>query len=116
IPSRVRIIPDAKKKIKEYLYRVNGKEISLPPETVLHLKYQDPLDEYYGIAPVFSAKNDVTLDFWMTSWAKSFFKKGTVPGGVLKTPQSLSDTAWSRLKATWNKFHLGPENAHSIAI
>jgi HK97 family phage portal protein len=114
-PDRMKIEPDAKKKVKQYVYSVPGnKDIEYKPEEILHLKYTDAKDEFYGVPPVAAAKNDIILDFYATAWNKKFFKDGAEPGAVLETDQTLTDMAFNRLKAVWNKRHRG--NPHEVAI
>lgn len=115
-PDRMKIKPDPVKKVAGYDYNVNAKVIPYKPEDILHLKYTDPRDEYYGVAPVFSARSDITLDFWATAWNKKFFRDGAEPGGVLETDQSLTDQAWNRLRNLWAKRHKGVDNAHNVAV
>lgn len=116
-PDRMKIVPDAKKKIDHYEYQIDGKPVGkLEPESVLHLKYTSAKDEFYGTPPIASGQSEVILDFYMTSWNKDFFKRGAEPGGVLETDQVLSDTTWNRIRTWWNKRHKGVDKTHEIAI
>ncbi len=45
-----------------------------------------------------------------------FFSNGARPGAVLEHPNKLGDTAYKRLKDTFEKRHQGLSNAHRIAI
>lgn len=116
-PDRMKIVPDAKKKIDHYEYQIDGnRPVTFKPDQILHLKYTSAKDEFYGTPPIASGQSDVTLDFYMTAWNKRFFKEGAEPGGVLETDQVLSDTVWNRMRTYWNKRHKGPNRAHEIAI
>lgn len=116
-PDRMEIVPDDKKKIKEYLYKVDGKDaIHYKPEEILHHKYTDALNEFQGVSSMAAGKEDVTLDFYMKSWNKRFFKEGGEPGGVLETAQSLTEQAYNRLLSRWSKRHKGVNKSHELAI
>jgi HK97 family phage portal protein len=116
-PDRMKIIPDAKKKVAGYEYQVDGgAPIPFKPEQILHLKYTSAKDEFYGTPPISAGQSEVTLDFYMTGWNKRFFKEGAEPGGVLETEQVLSETTWNRMRTFWNKRHRGPNRTHEIAI
>ncbi len=115
-PDRVRIIPDAKKRIKRYEYWVPGAAdyIKYEPQEILHLKYADSMSEYYGIPAAAAASNDVIQDLYMTAWNKKFFIEGATPGGVLKTPNTLTEIAYNRLMKVFARKHRG--NPAEIAI
>jgi HK97 family phage portal protein len=49
-------------------------------------------------------------------FAASYFGQGAQPGGVLKSPNTLSDQAYERMKADWAEKRQGPENAHKPMI
>lgn len=116
-PDRMKIVPDAKKKVLRYEYQVDGTvPIKLEPKAILHLKYTSAKDEFYGTPPISSGQSDITLDFYTTAWNKKFFKDGAEPGGVLETDQVLAETTWNRIRTWWNKRHRGVDKAHEIAI
>jgi HK97 family phage portal protein len=116
-PDRMKIVPDAKKKVDHYEYQIDGKTVNkYKPEEILHLKYNGAQDEFYGTPPISSGKNDVTLDFYMTKWNKKFFSEGAEPASVLETDQVLPDTVWNRILTLWNKRHKGSDKSHGVAI
>ena len=116
-PDRMRILPDPAKKIAGYEFNPgNGDLITFKPEEILHLKYTDARNEFYGVPPVSAAKNEITLDFNATNWNKNFFVGGAEPGGVLQTDKSLTQQAYARLREQWYKRHRGIDNAHEVAI
>jgi len=117
-PDRMKIIPDSKKKVKEYHYMINtaNEVIKYKPEEIIHLKYTDALSEYYGVPALAAIKNEITLDFNATTWNKSFFDNGAEPGGVLQTDKSLTEQAYQRLRQNWYKRHRGKAKAHEVAI
>lgn len=116
-PDRMRILPDPRNKIAGYEFNPgNGDHITFKPEEILHLKYTDARNEFYGVPPVSAVKNEITLDFNATNWNKNFFVGGAEPGGVLQTDKSLTQQAYARLREQWYKRHRGIDNAHEIAI
>lgn len=116
-PDRMKIVPDAKKKVDHYEYQIDGKTVNTyRPEEILHLKYNGAIDEFYGTPPISSGKNEVALDFYMTAWNKKFFKEGAEPASVLETDQVLPDTVWNRILTMWNKRHKGVDKSHGVAV
>lgn len=117
MPHKMKILPHPTQYISGYIYVPKpGQEILYAANEIVHLKYQDPADDYWGAAPAMAASNSVTLDFWATAWNKKFFKNGAEPGGALETDQPLSQVAYDRLRATWFQRHQGLKNAHIPAI
>lgn len=48
--------------------------------------------------------------------ASTFFANDSTPGGMLKHPGKLSETAEKRLRETWQARHGGPYNRRTVAI
>ena len=116
-PDRMKVIPDRKKKVAGYIYNVgHGNIITYAPQEILHLKYTDAKNEFYGVPPVSAVKNEITLDFNATVWNKKFFQNGAEPGGVLQTDKSLTEQAYLRLRQNWYKRHKGLDKSHEVAI
>jgi len=117
LPTKyVAIIPDAKKKVKEYLYYINGQSIKYKPEEIIHIKYSDVDDSYYGAPPLSSASDVLTFEDYRIQFANQFFKNGAVPVGLLETDAVLGDTLLRKLRGEWSAIHGGITNAHKVAI
>ncbi len=117
LPTKyVAIIPDAKKKIKEYRYYINGNFIAYKPEEIIHIKYTDVDDAYYGAPPLASATDILTFENYRIQFANAFFKNGAIPVGILETEQVLGDTLLRKLRGEWTNIHGGIGNAHKVAV
>lgn len=49
-------------------------------------------------------------------YAARFFGSGTHLGGVISVPQELDDTQARDLRAVWDRFHQGLQNAHQTGV
>ena len=49
-------------------------------------------------------------------FAARFFSNDSTPGGVLESPKELSDSAYKRLKASWESKHRSVEDKHRVAV
>ena len=67
-PDRVRLVPDTKGWTAQYEYSVNGQSIRLPAENVLHIKLFNPLDDYYGMAPLEAAARAIDTHNSAAGW------------------------------------------------
>lgn len=117
LPTKyVAVIPDAKKKVKEYLYYINGQSVKYKPEEIIHIKYSDVDDSYYGVPPLASANDILTFENYRIQFANQFFKNGAVPVGLLETEAVLGDSLLRKLRGEWSAIHGGIANAHKVAI
>lgn len=117
LPTKyVAIIPDSKKKIKEYVYYINGQTVRYKPEEIIHIKYSDIDDHYYGSPPLAAANDILTFENYRIQFANQFFKNGAVPVGLLETDAVLGDTLLRKLRGEWQNIHGGITNAHKVAI
>lgn len=110
------VVPDKKAFISGYVYMVNGRQIPLDPEEVIHFKYFNPFNPYYGLGTLQALANLLELEDLRNQYDKSFFDNGAVIKGVLKTPQTLSQPVFERIKKEWRRTFGGAKNAHKIAI
>lgn len=116
MPQYVAIIPDPKKKVKEYRYYINGNVVKYKPEEIIHIKYVDVEDPYYGMPPLSAASDVLKFETNRLSYASQFFNNGAIPAGVLETEQNLGDSLLKKLRAEWTNLHQGVKNSHKVAI
>lgn len=115
-PTYVAIIPDAKIKVKEYRYNINGDIVKYKPEEMIHVKMVDLEDGYYGRPPLSVAGDVLTFEANRLAYANQFFVNGAIPSGVLETENSLGETLLRKLRGDWTRIHQGNTNSHKIAI
>lgn len=115
-PKYMAIIPDPKIKVKEYRYIINGVTVKYKPEEVIHIKYNDTEDPYYGLPPLAIAEDTLSFETNRLRFANKFFENGAIPAGVLETEQTLGDTLLKKLRREWSEIHRGVTNAHKVAI
>jgi len=112
----VAIIPDAKIKVKEYRYYINGNQTPYKPEEIIHIRYSDPEDPYFGASPLKAATKVLSLENNRLTYANAFFSNGAVPLGVLQTENTVSETILNKLRSEWTRLHQGTNNAYKTAI
>jgi HK97 family phage portal protein len=115
-PKYVSIIPDPKKKIKEYHYYINGNLVKYKPEEIIHIKYSNIDDPYYGFPPLTAAADVLTFETARLAYANKFFINGAIPTGVLQTDSNLGDSLLKKLRREWYNIHQGVNNSHNVAI
>lgn len=110
------IIPDPKVKVREYHYYINGNIVIYKPEEIIHLKYSDIDDPYYGMPPLGTATSVLTFEKSRLKFANQFFENGAIPVGVLETDQNLGEILLKKLRGEWTAIHQGISNSHKVAI
>lgn len=115
-PQNVGIIPDPKTKIKLYRFYINGLKIDYKPEEIIHIKYNDPSDPYFGQPPLAPAKDVLTFEKNRLAFGNQFFLNGAIPVGVVETEQVLGEPVLKSIRGDWVKIHQGVSNSHKLAI
>lgn len=84
--SAIQVHP-GKTGIKKYSYRPNGQTepITIEPERMIFLRYDDPYDPVRGCSPLAAAWREIQTDNVMVDYRKAFFDNAAIPGGVLTT-------------------------------
>lgn len=114
--QHVAIVPDPKKKVAKYVYNVNSSTVDYKPEEIIHIKYADLEDPYYGMPPLITAYDILKFEENRLRFANQFFVNGAIPAGVLETEQTLGDTLLRKLRGEWERIHQGVGSSHKVAI
>jgi HK97 family phage portal protein len=112
-PLNVRIERVGERKL--YVVRVNGQDVPLPPENILHIPGFS-LDGHCGLVPIHLARNAVGLARATEEYGSKFFSNGASPGGVLSHPHKLGAEAAANLRESWKAMHGGLTNAQRVAV
>ncbi len=93
----------------------DGKKQFFRADEIMHVRGIST-DGVTGLSPIQTAKREFLASDARSEYAAAFYENGARPGGVLKHPGRLSDTAYGRIRAAWENRHQGPGNANRIAI
>ncbi len=93
----------------------DGKKQFFRQDDVMHVRGMSS-DGVTGLSPIETARREFLASDARSEYAAAFYENGARPGGVLKHPGRLSDTAYGRIRAAWENRHQGPGNANRIAI
>ncbi|MDD2774131.1 MAG: phage portal protein [Elusimicrobiales bacterium] len=114
----VEVLPGktADQPVAGYRYRVGAQSTVYDPQDIIHFKYFNPFDWFYGLAPLAAARFAAdTLDAAET-FNRAFFENSATVSGILSTDQRLDDAARRRIMSAWNERHRAPHKAHKVAL
>lgn len=80
-----------------------------------HLKLRSE-DGLKGMSPIEECRESLGLTKAAEEFGARFFGNGTVVGGFLSHPGTLSDKAYQHLKTSWEERHQGVQRSHKPAI
>ena len=118
VPSQyMKIVPEKKNFIKGYIFQQPGSEaIKFEVEEIIHFKYPNPNDMYYGVGPLMAAAYEVDVNQSMNEYQTAIFRNQGIPDAVLQSDLPLGETIRNRMRLEWNQMHKGPDKAGKIAI
>lgn len=98
LPAKnVEIEVDKTKYIKQYNY---GYNIKFKPSEIIWIR-ENTTNPFRGQSRLLSAQKSIEVLTNMNEFHKTFFKHGTLPGLILKTPNVLSDRVKDRILSQW---------------
>jgi HK97 family phage portal protein len=121
-PDRMKVVPGPRGPAG-YTYEVNGQLKEWPFDPVdgkgpiLHMKFFNPLDDWYGMSPVEAAAYSVDAHNMAGEWNQGLLQNGCRPSGALvykpgeSSPPNLSDKQKESLKEQLNSASAGTRNA-----
>ena len=92
-----------------------GPEVTLNPHEIFHVMGYT-YDGLRGLSPVALTREGLGLAMAAQDYGARFFGNDARPGGILTTPQKLSDMGAKRLKNSWEEAHRGGEQSHRVAV
>ncbi|MBL1257458.1 phage portal protein [Methylocystis sp. Sn-Cys] len=119
-PDRMSVEPGRNGWPSAYVYRALGDEIRYEMrgegiEPILHIRFFNPLDDYYGFAPLAAAQVALDTHNAASFWNKALLDNSARPSGALvyAGPEGahLTDDQFNRLKEELEENFSGAENA-----
>jgi HK97 family phage portal protein len=111
-PDLIRIFPSRNPRVWDYGYVVDpsasarGSQtevIPIPRGDLIHIKYPNPLDAYFGQAPLRPASKATTLDNAATDFVDRLLRNDAVPQTVVETANEINQTVADKLRALWRQ-------------
>lgn len=114
----VEVIPgkNSRNPVQGYKYRAGSQTAYYKPEEIIHFKYFNPFDFFYGLSPISAARRALeTLDKAET-FNRAFFDNSGTLSGILQTDGRLDEASRSRIMKAWSDKYQGAGKAHKVAL
>ncbi len=109
-PDRVRVVPDRARYVGGYIYSLDGIDIPLLPDSVIHFKRWHPRDDLYGLSALSAATLASSTDRAMAQWNNNLFgKEKGVPAGIVSIKNMVPDSEFERIKREWLESYGGTQ-------
>jgi HK97 family phage portal protein len=116
-PDRVYIVPHPEQFIQGYLYFAwSGQLLAFLPEEVIHIKYANPTDPYRGYSPVRALGFIPSLNDGLRAYISKYLKNDARPGGVLSSPEAITNEQKKLMVQWWNEVYSGTGGAGRTAV
>ncbi len=112
-PDRMRVLPDAGRYVKGYVYEHAGQRVGYLPEEVVWFRHFNPLEEFSGLASVAPARLAVDMGAEAVKFNRNFFTNSAVPGDlVITTQETPTDQEVEDFYSRWESRFRGPGKSH----
>lgn len=118
-PDWIRIVPDPKTFIKEYIYTPGGNlgnAIKFKRENIIHFKYFNPINPYRGRGSIQAGAMPIDIHNFAQDWNRNFFFNNATPSAVFTTDRKYSKPVLDRFLESWQNTYGGRKNAHKVAF
>lgn len=126
-PDRVRVIPGKSGIPEAYDYTVNGQTRTLAvnptngQSKILHLKFFNPLNDWYGLSPLEAASSAIDQHNMVSSHNLALLQNGGRPSGALVVnpknhQQAMTDEQRQTLRDDLRELYQGEKNAGRLMV
>ena len=116
-PDKMRVIPDAKRYIRGFVYLGAGSElVPYLPEDVVWMRYFNPLDEYAGLSPIAPLRQSADMGMDALRANRKLLQNDSTPGLIIELGGVPTDEEVSEFYARWESRFQGVEKSRRPAL
>jgi len=112
----MKIVPDAQTFIRSYIMEQHGQKVRYDPEQIVHLKYPNPNDLWYGMSPIMAAAYSVDADEYIEKYRMGLFKRDAVPSAAIEVEKPLKKDERTRLESAFKAKYGGYEKSGGLVV
>jgi HK97 family phage portal protein len=117
--DRVQIVPNRNKTaVESYVYAVDSTKFHIEKKDLLHLKFFNPLNDWYGFSPLQAASHAIDEHNEMSKHNLAILQNGGRPSGclVVKNAENLTDEQRRQLRSDIHNAYEGSANAGRVMV
>jgi HK97 family phage portal protein len=112
-PDWIKVFPSATDWIDRYEYNKDGIITPIDPKDIMHNKFLDPANPYWGLAPLQAGARAVDIDVEAVRYQKVGLQNMAISDGVFTFDHPLTQDQWNEARAMVREQHQGIDNAHT---
>ena len=114
--DNIQIVPGKVTLIAGYVHSQNGSN-NIPADDMVHMRFVDPGNPYFGLAPLKAAGKAVDIDNSAHTWQHVSMQERGVPDGVLSLDgDNVTDQQHAQAMAEVKRHKAGPSNARGLWV
>ena len=94
----------------------SGDRYVASPSEIVHARGPMYPGELRGMSAISENIETVGLGRAVTEYGASYFGNGSMPGGLIEDPGTMSATGAQIMRETWESIHKGVSNSHKVAV
>lgn len=124
-PHKMCVVPSKEKYVECYVYSNLGHRwlnayqqgmagedwVRYEPEEIIHFKFPNPKDPYYGASPLQAVSGAHNINENMNTFENALFTNNARPEGFFTTKETLGDSEFERLKVELKETMAGMHNS-----
>ena len=111
LPQAIKVVPGQVRLVEKYEYDLGTVRRNIPPEDMLHFKYPDPSNMYFGMSPLLSASQAVDIDNEAERFQKVSLENRGLSDIHFEVPPEATAEQVARLRQIYQDQQAGPRNA-----
>jgi HK97 family phage portal protein len=111
MPNAMRVVPGATRLVQNYEYNLGVVRKDIPPEDVIHFKYPDPGNMWFGVSPLRSAAQAVDIDNEAERFQKVSLENRGMSDIHFEVPADATQEQVDYLREMYQRGQAGPRNA-----
>ena len=116
-PDKMRVIPDAARYIKGFVYMGAGGEfVPYLPEDVVWMRYFNPLDEYAGLSPIAPLRLSADMGMDALRANRMLLRNDSSPGLIIEMEGIATDAEVSEFYKRWESRYQGVNKTRRPAL
>lgn len=112
-PDAIKIQPSKQDFIDRYVYEKDGVKMAFDPKDIIHSKFTDPSNPYWGMSPLQAGAKVVDTDTEAQTWNKISLENRAITDGIFTFEHPLTQEQWAQARAMIREQHQGIANARS---